>query len=389
MRALFVGILGILMLVLDAGVAAGVEITFLAPAAGTPLFGEVEFVVEVLPVEEVEKVEFYVDDELVGVVNSVPYSLVVDVGEQNREHEIRVRVSDSSGGTTERGMVSPPIRIDDRIDAELQQLYVTVLRDGERVLDLERQEITILDQGDEQETVTFSRGDLPLASVVLVDASSSMKGRRLRFALGAAADFARSARIDDEISIQLFSDRLLYASPFSNDVATLTAGLANVEADGGTALNDHLYRSIKLLEARQGRRVVIFLSDGIDSHSVLRMPQVSWLARRGRAMIYWIRVDPSDMTESRYSAWKDPDQYRSEYRRLQETVAETGGRVVTLERIEDAEQAVREILTELREQYALGYYPSVRRGDGSWHKVNLKVRRADVSVRARGGYIDY
>lgn len=386
MRAL---VIGVLMVVLEVGAAAGVEITFLAPAAGVPLFGEVELLVEVLPVEEVVKVEFYLDDELVGTVDSAPYRLTVDVGEENRGHEVRIRVINTSGGMTERNLASPAIRVDDQIDASLQQLYVTVLEDGERVLDLGRQEITILDDGVEQETVTFTRGDLPLASVVLVDASSSMKGRRLRFALGAAADFARSARADDEISIQLFSDRLLYASPFSNDVATLTAGLADVEADGGTALNDHLYRSIKLLEARQGRRVVIFLSDGIDSHSVLRMPQVSWLARRSRAMIYWIRVDPTDMSESRYSAWKDSDQYRNEYRQLQETVAETGGRVVTLERIDDAEKAVREILAELREQYVLGYYPSNSRGDDSWHKVNLRVRRSGVSVRARGGYIDY
>ena len=242
MRALA---MGVLMILLEAaGAAAGVQITFLNPAAGVPLFGEVELEVEVLPPEEAVRVEFFVDDELAGTVEAAPYRLLVDVGEENREHEVKVRVSDSSGDVTERVMVSPAIRVDERIEAALQQLYVTALQNDERVLDLERREIEIFDEGVEQETVTFSRGDLPLASVVLVDASSSMKGRRLRFALGAAADFARSARTDDEISIQLFSDRLLYASPFSSDIATLTAGLSNVQAEGGTALNDHLYRSL-------------------------------------------------------------------------------------------------------------------------------------------------
>ncbi len=60
------------------------------------------------------------------------------------------------------------------------------------------------------------------------------------------------------------------------------------------------------------------------------------------------------------------------------------GRIVTLSRIEEVEEAVRGILSELREQYVLGYYPSIARNDGSWHRVSVRVGRHDLTVRARG-----
>ena len=368
---------------------AELQVALTDPPAGVPLFGNIEMVVETYPAEGASMVEFFVDGELVGTLEAPPYRLKVDVGEENKPHRLKVRAHDVSGGVAEAAFESPAILINERVDATLQQLYVTVLNNEQRILGLQEAEFEIFDNRSPQRIVTFSRGEVPLASIILVDASASMKGRRLRFALGAAGAFAQGIEAEDEVSIQVFAGRLLFASPFSSEISLLTAGLAKVRAQGGTALNDSLYRSLKLLEARQGRRVVVILSDGIDSHSVIRMPQVSWLARRSRAMIYWIRVDPMEARKSRHSAWKRPDDYRREYRMLEGTVNETGGRIVTLERIEESETAVREILAELREQYVLGYYPTTRRSDGSWHKVSVRLRLAGLQVRARGGYIDY
>jgi len=74
---------------------------------------------------------------------------------------------------------------------------------------------------------------------------------------------------------------------------------------------------------------------------------------------------------------------------LIDTVLETGGRIVTLASIDQAEAAFREILAELREQYVLGYYPDNALNDGSWHKVTVRLRAAGLRVRTRGGCLDY
>ena len=371
------------------GASDALHVALLSPPRGQTLFGEVEIVAEVVPAEEVARVEFLVDGEIVGTMTSPPFRQVVDLGQENQEHLIKVRAVDRGGGVSETSLTSPAIFVNDQVEARLQQLYITVLDGDQRVLDLTRSDFGITDNGVAQEMVTFSRGEVPLAAAVLIDASSSMRGRKLRFALRGAVSFAELLTPEDETSILLFSDRLRFASAFSNDTAGLTAALAEVEAVGGTALFDYLYRALKQLEARQGRRVVILLSDGVDSHSTLRMQNVAWLARRSRAMVYWIRIDPSDSREFRYSSWKDPDRYRDEYRMLGEIVVETGGRIVTLQQIEETERAMQEILQELREQYVVGYYPSTGHSDGKWHKVGVRVGRPNLKVRARDGYIDY
>lgn len=366
------------------------DVSITSPQPGIALFGEVDFTVDVYPPDSVAKVDFYVDGRLEGEVDTAPFTLRVDVGQENIEHRFEIKASSHAGQVAEALLVSPAIRVDSEVAAELQQLYVTVTRDMSRVLNLEQTDFAVVDNGDLQNLVTFARGDVRLTAAILIDSSASMVGDRLRYALRGAKAFVDSINSEDDASIFLFSDRLLHSTPFSNDTQVLTAGLDDLRASGGTALNDHLYLGLKLLEHQQGRRVVVLLSDGIDSHSALRMNEVTWLARRSRALIYWLRTDPTNEAQkSRSSAWKDATRYQTEYEQLRRTVLESGGRILTLRRIQDAESAFRDVLNELREQYVLGYYPTVSRGDGTWHRVRVRVRQSGLQVRTRGGYVDY
>ncbi len=381
--------LAVVLALTAAAALAQVEVALVQPESGQPLFGPVDIEAEVYPAGAAVRLELEVDGELVGSFEAPPYRLEFDVGQENRPHRIVARAFGADGSAAEYALEFPAVRVDEELDASLRQLYVTVVADGRRVLDLEQDDLEVLDDGSPQQIVTFGRGNVALAAVVLIDASASMRGRHLRFALGAATEFAGGVRQQDEVSVQLFSDRLKFASPFAGERTALARGLAEVEAEGGTALHDHLYRALKLLESRQGRRVVVLLSDGNDSHSVLRMVDVSWLARRTRSMVYWIRVERGREVEHRFSAWKGPEQYQRERELLEALVSESGGRTVTLSTIDAAAEAVREVLAELREQYVIGYYPSNRRGDGAWHRVQVRVRRPGAQPRALHGYVDY
>jgi VWFA-related protein len=187
----------------------------------------------------------------------------------------------------------------------------------------------------------------------------------------------------------LFSDRLLHVTPFTGDAAVVAAGLDAVDAEGGTALNDHLYAALKRLDAEQGRRVVILLSDGVDVESVLSIEDVLWKARRSQALVYWIRlVDLGGEALSRTSAWRDSAGHAAERSGLEALVRESGGRVIDLPRIEAAPAAFRDVLAELRDQYVLGYYPSQNLDDGRWHRVSVRVT-GPHTVRAREGYVDH
>lgn len=381
---------GRVALAAQASQAAAPDVLLLSPRTGKPLFGEVEIVAEIFSTDPLGEVIFRVDGREVARRTAPPWRAVTDVGQENQEHHFEV-VAVTVGGVEGRAERStPPIAVDAELDLELQQLYITVSRGDERVLDLERQDFVVLDDGLGQQIVTFERGDVPLTAALLVDASSSMKGGRLRLAVRGARRFVEEMKPLDEAMLLLFSDRLLYDSSFTDDPSLLTDALSTITAQGGTAIHDHLYLALKRLEARQGRRVVILLTDGIDIESSLAMEDVRWVVRRSQALVYWIRLrgDEGDRPVSRFTSWRGPEAHQREVELLGRTVEESGGRIVDIAELEEAEEVFGEILHELRDQYVVGYYPSASRNDGSWHDVKIRVPGGLV-VRTREGYIDF
>jgi Ca-activated chloride channel homolog len=375
-----------------AALAQAPDVLITSPRGDEPVFGTVEVAADVLAAEAVAEVVLRVDGAVAARWQEPPYRATVDVGQDNVEHRFEVVARTVSGVEGRAVRVTPPIAVDEHLDLELQQLYVTVRGgNGRRVVRLPETGFDVLDNGDRQELVTFHQGDVPFTASILVDASTSMEGDRLRLAVTGAESFVRGMQDLDEASLLLFSDRLLYASSFSGETAPIERALATVEASGGTAINDHLYLALKTLEPRQGRRVVILLTDGIDIESALRMEDVRWMARRSQALIYWIRLVSGDTgSVSRFSSWRDPEQHRQELAVLEQVVDESGGRIFAIDRLEQASSVFGEILSELREQYVLGFYPTDNSNDGAWHEIRVKVKGyGDGAVRTREGYIDF
>jgi Ca-activated chloride channel homolog len=371
--------------------ALAIDVFLTSPRPQTGVFGEVTIEADVLSSEPVLEVVFRVDGQVVGRRTEPPWRVTVDVGQANVPHTFEATARDAAGDTATGRVVTRTIAVDDAVDLELQQLYVTVTRGGQRVLDLPRQAFTVLDEGQTQQLVTFEGGDVPLVAALLVDTSLSMRGARIRAALEGARAFVAGMRPLDEASLMLFSDRPIHVTPFTSEAATIARGLDQVEADGGTAINDHLYAALKRLDREQGRRVVVLLSDGIDVESVLSIEDVLWKARRSQALVYWIRLRDSQAANiiSRTSAWRDTAGHARELAGLGRLVQESGGRIVDLTRIEEAPAAFREVLAELREQYVLGFYPSTNLNDGRWHRVQVQVQGFGLNVRAREGYVDF
>ncbi len=373
--------------------AAPPEIWIEHPNTAKAVFGVIDFVTEVASDEAIVKVDFYIDGKARGMVSKPPWRIGVDVGQENVPHEFRAVVRTITGQTAESTLTTPMLRIDEAIDVDLRQLYVTVTSYGDRLLNLHREDFRIFDEGKRQEIVTFERGEIPVTAILLLDCSESMEGDRLDAALAGARTFLSGMQPLDEAKVMLFSDRLLRATDFTADEEILFKALEDVRPVGGTSLNDHLFMALKKLDAQQGRRVVILFSDGADIHSVLPMNEVLRKARSSQALIYWIHLIDPNKDESDIgsftSAWRDVEANEIEYRLLRDSVRQSGGRDEALEEIAALDGAFAEILAELRQQYVLGYYPTHRRSDGRWHSVKVRVNRPDAKVRTRGGYLDY
>jgi VWFA-related protein len=367
----------------------GPEVWIERPPEGEPTFGEVEVEAVVVSAAPITRVELFFDGASFGALSEPPFRWRIEVGSENRDRRFEVVVEDALGQRARHLRVTPAIAVGEEVQVRLHEVYVTVERRGEPVEGLESSDFEILDNGRAERVVTFNRGEVPITAVILLDASLSMRGPPLRSALQGALAFIHQLADEDHASILLFSDRLLHQTPFTGDRRALAAGLSRVEASGGTALNDHLYLAFKQLEERLGRRVVILLSDGIDSHSALTIREVQWLAQRSRALVYWLRTEELDPSHRLFSSWKGPEEYREEYRLLGQVVTESGGRILPLESPQDAPGAFEEIFRELRSQYILGYQPTGLTGAGAWRRLQVRVQTPGARVRAPAGYVDW
>lgn len=369
--------------------AAGAEVRILSPRPGEVVHGVVEVQAEVEGAEIV-RMEFLVNGRRAGELARPPWRLAVDLGGDNVEHEIAVVASSADGGRWHARVRTGRIPVHEEVTVTLQQVYLTATVGGERIVDLRREELELSEDGRRQAIVTFARGEVPFTAVILVDASLSMGGDKFAAARAGVRAFAAGMRPLDEARAVVFADGIRAATPFSTFPEVLLAALAGVHAGGGTALNDALRVALAHLELRQGRRVVVLLSDGVDSHSVLRMRQVLPALRRSRAQLYWFNLEAARARDGATlrSPWRTAVEHQEELRLLVEAVGSSGGRVIPAGSPVAIREGFSELLRELEEQYVLGYYPRERRGDGSFRRIEVRSTRPGVEIRTAAGYVD-
>lgn len=89
---------------------------------------------------------------------------------------------------------------------------------------------------------------------------------------------------------------------------------------------------------------------------------------------------PDQITATLNKLYGEADSY------LQTITSRTGGRVYMADTFNDTRAAFAAIAEELRNQYLIGYYSTVNRSDGKYHKIKIELARKDVHIRARPGY---
>ncbi|HYW70344.1 MAG TPA: VWA domain-containing protein, partial [Pyrinomonadaceae bacterium] len=71
---------------------------------------------------------------------------------------------------------------------------------------------------------------------------------------------------------------------------------------------------------------------------------------------------------------------------LKDLADRSGGQLYRADTVATLPQAFAAIAAELRTQYLLGYYPTNKREDDAYRKIQVKTTRKDIAVRARPGY---
>jgi Ca-activated chloride channel family protein len=219
---------------------------------------------------------------------------------------------------------------------------------------------------------------------VLLDASGSMH-RHLDEAKRAAAGLLRILRPFDVASVSAFSGRSRVLQEFTGDQGALRASLESIRAGGTTTLYDALY--IAVAQSRQfvrrrpqapRRQVVVVLSDGRDTTSLLPLEDVLERVRESGAVVYTIRLRPPVPFPS-----QDGSRGRDEYtlRRIAET---TGGRAFFASGGTELREAYAQIARELTSQYVLAY--TAEPGAERWRRIEVRVNREGSTIRTREGH---
>ncbi len=281
--------------------------------------------------------------------------------------------------------------------SEAVEVDVSVTRDGVPLTGLRAADFEVRDRGRAQAVELVAAGDARLHAVLVLDRSASMAGVKLEQARQAARALLGALRDDDRVSLLAFADRFeLVAGPAAERGAA-AAALDGLRTSGGTALYDALFAGLLLADTRNGRPVVLILSDGADRFSFLAERDVRDVARETSATLYAVAAaePPPDPRRGNLAAHEEPWVGRGprpappptdapDWTALERLAGETGGRTWRAVLGPDLERAFLDVLADARARYVLRYEPDDL--TPGFHELDVRVRRSGARVRARNGY---
>jgi Ca-activated chloride channel family protein len=270
-----------------------------------------------------------------------------------------------------------------RVDVRLVRILATVKNNmGDLVGSLNKSDFEVYDNGVPQELKVFEHHtDQPLSVAVLLDTSAST-GIELRYELDAVRRFFKAlfqeGNSSDTTALYTFNFQVNQETPYTRRLPVLEQALKRVKNEGGTSLYDAICLAAEDLEKREGRHVIVVITDGGDTTSYRKYHDALEAAQVADAVLYPILVMPIT---------NDPGRNIGGENALTTLAAGTGGRVFTPALGATLDSAFTEILRDLRTQYLLGYYPrNVPLTKDRFHRIEVKVRRPDLRVSARSGY---
>lgn len=272
-----------------------------------------------------------------------------------------------------------------RSEVRLVRVLATVqdANTGAPVAGLDVEDFRIVDGEEDQRITVFERRtDRPLSVILLVDASLST-AIELKFERNSAKRFAANllgegAHPDDRLAVMKFSEGVELLADFSNRLRGLERGIDRLKAESGTSLYDGVLLASEELESREGRRVIVVISDGGDTTSFTSFRAAMEQAHAADTVIYGLTVQPIKSDAGRNVGGENA---------LRMFADQTGGKSF-VEYGEDAlNRAFDEILENLRTQYLLGYYPPEHTDPKTrYRRIEVTVDRPGSQVLARQGY---
>jgi Ca-activated chloride channel homolog len=270
-----------------------------------------------------------------------------------------------------------------KVDVKLVNVYVTVTdAHGSPVAGLKKENFRLQEDGREQIISVFDKESaLPLSIALAIDTSLSTR-HDLPLEQASAKRFARAIlRPVDALSVFGFSETVLQSTSYTADMHRIEEGIDHVRLGAATALFDAVYLASRSLDKRQGRKVMVLITDGGDTISKYTYQEAARAAEEAEALVYSIIVVPIESSAGRETGGENA---------LIQLSEDTGGKYYYATSMSQLDDAFRQISDELRTQYLLAYYPSQRLSNSQFRRIQVAVtgpaEPTSYHVRHRAGY---
>jgi Ca-activated chloride channel family protein len=267
------------------------------------------------------------------------------------------------------------------VDVKLVNVFVNVTdRNGAIVGALAREDFAITEDNRPQQIAVFEKqSEMSLNLTLAIDTSGSVR-KDLTEEAAAARRFAHTImRQQDQMSVLQFATEVRALTPFTNNMSQIDRGLNQLRGDYATALYDAIYQGSARLAPKDGRKVLVVISDGDDTVMSTTYAQALEEALRDEVMIYSLIDVPIEASAGRDTGGEHA---------LITLAEQTGGKYFYVN-AGGLDKAFAKVSDDLRTQYVLGYYPRNQEPGRTYHRIRVTVPRAatqDFNVRHKTGY---
>jgi Ca-activated chloride channel homolog len=271
-----------------------------------------------------------------------------------------------------------------RVTVRLVNVFTTVTDDhGAPVAGLNRDDFRVLEDGIPQTISVFDReSELPLSIALAVDTSLSTM-RDFKLEVSSARKFAHSImRPVDHLAVFQVTENIDQLTSFTPKLGEIDRAIDRLRVGAGTSLYDAIFLSSEALIDREGRKVLVLITDGGDTTSKADYQSALRRAQQAEAIVYSIIVVPVAADAGRNTGGEHA---------LMTISKDTGGKYYYAEGIAELDEAFHKISEELRTQYLIGYYPNRQVSASPFRRIQVEVvsqdpARAKYQVRHRAGY---
>jgi Ca-activated chloride channel family protein len=268
-----------------------------------------------------------------------------------------------------------------QVDVKLVSIFVNVTdQNGALVGGLVKDDFAVYEDGRPQQIAVFERqSELPLNITLAIDTSGSVR-KDMDEEAAAARRFAHAMlRPQDLMSVLQFATEVRVLQPFTNKPALIDRALGELRGDWATAVYDAICLGSEKLGGKDGRKVLVLISDGDDTAQSSTYADALEAALRNEVMIYSLIDVPIEASAGRDLGGEHALITLSE---------QTGGKYFY---VSDGglDKAFAKVSDDLRTQYLLGYYPKNQEPGRVFHRLTVTVPRAaagQFNVRHKTGY---